>query len=284
MKSRVGALTVTVLLLVGIFIACPQIKAVKLQTPNKWSVTGPINVGRYCHTACLLQDGKVLVAGGRGKAGYLSSAEVYNPQTSTWSVVKSMNATRYSFASALLPDGKVLVMGGYAGRRALYHASAEIYDPITNTWTITGPMNNPRASFTATALPDGRVLVVGGECGKMTLTSAEIYDPKTGTWSVTGSLKTPRAYHSAVVSNNTVIVSGGGKEQAETYDITHGTFTSIGAATVPVALFGGNMLSIHNNYTSTLLKTGQVLIVGDGTLSNKTFSTECELFTPACYK
>ncbi len=41
---------------------------------------------RYHHTATKLDNGKVLVAGGRnGVSGAQSSAELYDPVTNTWS-------------------------------------------------------------------------------------------------------------------------------------------------------------------------------------------------------
>src|SRR5437773_265161 len=48
-----------------------------------WSSTGNLNSGRYLHTATLLQNGKVLVAGGDGGVGSLNSAELYDPVTGT---------------------------------------------------------------------------------------------------------------------------------------------------------------------------------------------------------
>ena len=61
-----------------------------------WTATGSLNTARYCHTATLLPNGKVLVAGGYdGNSGYLTSAELYDPATGTWTATGSLNTARY---------------------------------------------------------------------------------------------------------------------------------------------------------------------------------------------
>ena len=69
---------------------------------------------RYQHTATLLLSGQVLVAGGAGSNGPLTSAELYDP--ATWKLEqhrqsRRRNATMHT--ATLLPSGKVLVTGGY---------------------------------------------------------------------------------------------------------------------------------------------------------------------------
>jgi len=97
--------------------------------------TGSLSAARESHTATLLPDGKVLVAGGYNSS-YLSSAELYNPSNGTWTATGSMAAARGSHTATLLPDGRVLVAGDYNG--SSYLSSAELYDPSNGTWTATG--------------------------------------------------------------------------------------------------------------------------------------------------
>jgi hypothetical protein len=82
-------------------------------------------VGRYFHTASLLQSGKVLVAGGSTPAGRTARAELYSPGTGMWSATGSMFKARAIHTATPLPDGKVLVAGGLTP--AGITASAELY-------------------------------------------------------------------------------------------------------------------------------------------------------------
>ena len=79
-----------------------------------WSGTGSLNTPRYLHTATLLANGKVLVAGGvnGGPRAILNNAELYDPATGTWSVTAALNTGRTNHTATLLPNGKVLIVGG----------------------------------------------------------------------------------------------------------------------------------------------------------------------------
>ena len=57
------------------FIAAVPAQAAGIGT---WSSTGSMATARTGHSATLLPDGKVLVAGGGGNSGILASAELYN--------------------------------------------------------------------------------------------------------------------------------------------------------------------------------------------------------------
>src|ERR1041385_7501526 len=142
-------------------------------TSGSWTATGSLAVARYVHTATLLPNGKVLVAGGYN-GSYLTSAELYDPATGTWTATGSLSTARDSPTATLLSNGKVLVAGGNNG--SSYLASAELYDPASGTWTATGNLTTARDSHTATLLPNGKVLVAGGLNNSDFVASAELYD------------------------------------------------------------------------------------------------------------
>jgi Galactose oxidase, central domain/Dockerin type I domain/Kelch motif len=181
-----------------------------LNTPasGSWTATGSLHTARNKHTATLLQNGMVLVAGGIGSLGvHLTSAELYDPASGTWTATGSMGTARCEHTATLLPSGKVLVAGGYNGPAL---SSAELYDPASGTWTATGSMRDERGEHTATVLPNGKVLVVGGFDLSSAWRSGELYDPVTGTWTATGSMGTARDEHTAtLLPNGKVLVAGG---------------------------------------------------------------------------
>jgi hypothetical protein len=135
---------------------------------------------RYVHRAALLSDGKVLVTGGWGGEtvySYLSSAEVYDPNSGTFAQVAAMGAGRGGHTATLLPNGKVLVAGGWNNEHEVrWLSSAELYDPTGESFAVTGPMAVARTDHTATLLRNGKVLVVGGSDLGSVHASAELYE------------------------------------------------------------------------------------------------------------
>jgi N-acetylneuraminic acid mutarotase len=227
--------------------------------PN-WTNTGNLNQGRQSHTATLLPNGKVLIAGGNDGNRSFKSAELYDPATGRWSRTSDLNADRDSHTATLLPNGKVLVAGGFScgppPQSCFALTSAELYDPATGIWTVTGSLNTARNGHNATLLPNGKVLVVSGDInGK----SAELYDAATGIWSPTGSLNLSRySYTLTLLSNGKVLVAGGADDSqttvfnsAELYDPATGLWSST-----------GNLVTARAQHTATLLTSGKVMVAG----------------------
>jgi hypothetical protein len=183
-----------------------------------WSETGTLNTARQRHTATLLHDGRVLVAGGglRVQSGtttelVYSTCELYNPATGAWTSTGSMASPRMDHTATLLRDGRVLVAGGVsAWFSSNYLASAEIYDPTTETWSSAGNMSQPRSLHSATPLGDGKVLIAGGTSATGSLAGVEIYAPDytTCTTIATHPGSTTIPYNSAVTLR--VVASGTG--------------------------------------------------------------------------
>ena len=177
-------------------------------TAGTWTATAALSTPRRNHTATLLTNGKVLVAGGgvNVNGGILSLSEIFDPSTGTWAATGSLNTAREGHMAILLPNGKVLVAGGYDSG---YLTSAELYDPVSGVWTVTGAMSNVHEGK-MTLLPNGKVLVVGGRIGSTSLASAELYDPATGSWTSTGSMNSTRSSHTTtLLPNGKVLVTGG---------------------------------------------------------------------------
>jgi hypothetical protein len=171
--------------------------------------TGSMAVGRFLHTATLLQNGNVLIVGGvlTSALDPVATAEVYDPATGTFTMTGAMATARERHTATLLADGRVLIVGGTTSTGTTF-ATAEVYDPSTGSFSVTGSMAEARSFHTATLLPSGQVLVAGGGEDNST---AELYDPATGTFSITGGMEIGRSGHTAtLLPNGRVLVAGGG--------------------------------------------------------------------------
>jgi uncharacterized repeat protein (TIGR03803 family) len=224
-----------------------------------WATNSPLNVPRWAHTATLLNNGQVLIAGGliynmNGDQESTNSAELYDPATGTSTITDSMSSYRHSHTATLLLDGRVLVASGGGD------ASSEIYDPSTSTWGSYAQMADERIVPAAVRLADGKVLVVAGyddNTGEE-LASAEIYDPATDNWTSTQPLPySTDSAAAALLSNGKVLVcggsdgTGGGVTNAALYDPDSGTWTAV----PPLS-------EARAGHTATVLQNGKVLIEG----------------------
>jgi hypothetical protein len=91
----------------------------QLYDPESDTVTtvGPMVTPRYAHAAALLDDGRVLIAGGLDAESLTATAslEVFDPGTLTFEAVGSLSVPRWTPAATKLCDGSVLVSGGTGG-------------------------------------------------------------------------------------------------------------------------------------------------------------------------
>src|SRR5207245_11244404 len=87
--------------------------------PFTFGNTGSLNTGRYWHTATLLPNGKVLVAGGYDGVNYLSSAELYDPATGIWTATGDLGTAREDHTETGIATSRERVAGGDASRRVI---------------------------------------------------------------------------------------------------------------------------------------------------------------------
>ena len=294
-----------------------------------FSPTGNMTATRAYHTATLLPDGRVLIAGGYyslANQGFIvaSSAEIYDPGTNTFSETGPMSTPRMNHTATLLNDGRVLIAGGLLDGHAI--ASAEIYDPLAGMFTPTGDMTIGRTGHIAILLPDGEVFLAPGDDGPDYRT-ADIYDPASGAfhavnWHCSGSTagsasllpngkvlftlqppegdfdsKLATVYDvstavfadtppmevasywpsSTILSNGSVLLTGSnvgceeGSQGVEFYDAAAAAFFSL-----------ANMLAARSGHTATLLEDGTVLVAGgNGTSGCPPLAlASAERFTP----
>ena len=176
-----------------------------------------MTVARASHTATVLTNGKVLLAGGRDgtAAGVNNTAEIYDPELRTFTAVVGTMVRRFNHTATLLNNGTVLLCGGQgvgAGFAALsscdYYAPNGVTTPAgalcgaANGCLSVGPsMTVARAMHTATLLKDGKVWIAGGYGISGTynwLSTSEKYNPTTNAFGSAANLTEARGMHTAV--------------------------------------------------------------------------------------
>jgi len=274
----------------------PALNSAELYDPatGAWIATGEMHYAHSWHTATLLANGTVLVAGGQinglpgnncpaqcppsqiDPSGAIAAAEIYDPSTGTWSVTGSMTSPRFEHTATLLDDGRVLVVGAELAPDYLV-AATELYDPAMGTWTRTGDLNTPRWQQFTVKLPGGRVITAGG-FGGSALSSVEIYDPATGNWKLAGGLLAPRVERGVAftLDNGSVLLAagdGGGDRMlasAELYKPAKGSTAT------------SSMSTTRGEPAFAKLADGRVLVVGGFDIPGTgVILTSAEVYDPA---
>jgi deoxycytidylate deaminase len=198
---------------------CCALSSAELFDPKTgtFSTTGFMAVARRNHTATLLKDGRVLIAGGYNGldgnidgTGNVNAPEVYDPVTGTFDSTGIMSSARRFPTATMLLNGKVLIAGGYDGTNTAL-SSVDSYNSRRRSFVSEGSMQVPRGRHTATLLTNGKLLIAGGYDGAGTaFASAELYNPAAGTFSSTGLMATARWRHEATrLSDGNVLITGG---------------------------------------------------------------------------
>jgi hypothetical protein len=220
---------------------------------------GDLNIPRARHTATLLRDGRVLIAGGDslcihrngigegvGCGGPLKSLEIYDPKTKQFTLAGELQERHYNTEAPLLPDGRVVFVGAPGDY-------IELYDPVTKKTTLAAKLIYPRQENAVTVLKNGNILITGGryddsrrrtnwqglseeavaqklrEYARVDFT-AEIYNPNTGQLNRISDMSLRHEGHSAeLLPNGKVFLLGGpaprGPKPSEFYDPRMNAFT-----------------------------------------------------------
>jgi hypothetical protein len=224
---------------------------------------------RYDFETAVLDDGTVLVVGGRRPGDHGRRVLAFDPSSLTWSTLgTTANLTRTCdyFTLTKLTDGRLLFAGGMCDTPSTTEmAEAFIFTPSTVSWTPVPNMGTARGAAAAALLPDGRVLVTGGQDDNGALATTEIYDPASNTWSPGATMTEAREYHRAVDIGGRVLVAGGipeGASSTETAEIYDPAGAGSWDATIPFT---------QPRYLQTLTKLGDDKVVMVGGLASFSF-------------
>ncbi len=211
-------------LLLLCWFLCSAVSLAQTQPTATIASTGNMNVPRYAHTATLLLDGRVLIAGGIQQCTtgcqVTATAELYDPATGKFTLTGSMTTPRNHHYATLLPDGTVYIVGSIWPNTPEY---AEIYDPVSGTFSAANSLPVPINSFTSKySLSNGDVLV-------LTNNSSVIVNPVSGAVGNGGHRHTSGARVGTPLADGTLALfpTGAGAQgfETETYSPSTNIFT-----------------------------------------------------------
>lgn len=259
------------------------LKSCELFNPasNSWRYIDSLETLKYFwDTATLLNDGRILVAGGyyfdRSTLQniHYKMSEIFDPITETWSFADSLEEGRSGHTATLLNDGRVLVTGGQGNVSDLN--SCEIFDPITIQWSSISNLLHSRSFHSTVLLSDGRVFVSGGVTPDSTLGTryCEIYDPVTDSWSEAGEMTVPRTSHKTLLLLDSNVLITGGTFEPEVWEIYYPkTLSVLYFDTLPVVVFEPEL---------EMLPDGRIISMGGYTFDGMVVenSNQSLMYTP----
>jgi len=256
----------------------PCLASGELYNPStgRWSATGSMAATRFLQGATLLQNGRVLVAGGNICWGYSggsspgTSAEIYDPSSGNWTATGSLNYARAGAQLTLLQNGEALIAAGSSLSGA--QGTAELFS--NGHWSLTASLyfccyhNNDNAVL----LTNGDVVIYGSNIPTY---ASEFYNPSTNIWQRTfgANYGNIRFGPLALLANGKVLLGGGTPKYGRVssasmlYDPSTNYWTLTGSLNQP-----------RSSHTLTRLSNGQVLAAGGAGLSGLLASSE--LYTP----
>jgi hypothetical protein len=271
--------------------------------------SGLMPIERTYHTATLLKDGRVLIAGGMNRMGKaLDSAILFDPKSGKFIPTGAMAEPRYNAAAVQLPDGRIIISGG-ASTPAVYAGAnqekqeeqsldtAELYDPGTGKFSPAGKiervydltsnkimmrasMTTARREQTATLITAGPLLgqvMIAGGIGDQNkpIASAELYDPATNTFKAAGNMTVARTFQSATALRDGRVLIAGGTDAG---DQALATAELYDPASGKFALTADPMQHARYRQVAVLLTDGEVLLAGGA--SNAGVLANAEIFDP----
>lgn len=250
---------------------------------NTWSPAAPMADARNGHTATLLLDDTVLVAGGaREQRQHLTSVERFDPKTNTWTREKPMDVARWLHAAVRDSEGDVVVVGGRSNAAqqgkgpGVSIADVERFEVKSGTWKALPPMNEPRQRTAVIAEPTGAgLIVIGGQTATSSTNYAETWSPGLTEWKpFENHLSMSLSSHTGTrLPSGDLVVIGG--EPPNAVDTTRVQRWVLASKTWCLA---GELKTGRKQHTATLLDDGRVLVVG-GTSSGLPEKT-AELWAP----
>jgi hypothetical protein len=253
-------LTLVAFAISGLLVAIATSRGVVSADSHTGSVipAAPMLEPRSGHSATLLQDGRILIAGGmRRNQDFYRSAELYDPATGRFQSTGGMNIARVGHAAVLLHSGKVLIVGGWIGHSCT--DSVELYDPATGKFTLIAKMTALRGRPAATLLANGDVLITGGAVqpyGPGGTASAELFHAATLSFEPLPPMHAARISHTSTLLRDGRVLVVGGRGDSVT------AVTDLYDPATKRFMQTGNLITARYKHTAGMLPDGRVLVAG----------------------
>lgn len=246
---------------------------------NTFTRVGPLVHARQAHSATLLPDGRVVIAGGYSTAFFtqfstLAPFELYDPKTKKFTEEKAFPIfffpplttveRRMDHAAVELADG-VLLAGGEHWIGHLFGTptqelckGSELFK--TKGFAKSGDLNHPRRFPAGTLLSTGSVLLAGGHDDKGLVSKCETWDETSGKWVDGPALPTPRtATRVAVVEDQAFLVGGFAQQKNASAEVKR---VEVYSATAKGFGTGYDLNVARAGCTATVLADGRILVAG----------------------
>lgn len=260
-----------------------------------WTASGTLNEARRWHTSTLLNNDKVLIAGGSVSSGRGTVTELFDPTLGTFTATtSSLSVPRQGHTATLLPNGKVLVAGRNDSDGSIYNSSGgladasttEFFDPSTSLWSAGPTMNYRRYQHAATLLSavTGKVLVTGGSgAGADTAEVLELSGANYVWTKVNTGMSVPRAFHTSTLLNTGEVLITGGYNATSQFLNTTELFTlnsTTASSSWSSASSNKELNIVRAMHVSIKLSNGNVLILGTYYSISGTVSNMAEIWAP----
>src|SRR5436190_8740958 len=235
------------------------------------TLSASMGAARARHTATVLNDGKVLIAGGDDAGtAETSTAEIFDPATETFSsVLMAMAAPRIGHTATLFSDDSVLLAGGNTD-------SMELFTPADQKFTLDPQkMSAARTGHEAIELSDTRLLFFEGDTGN-TIYTIDEFNHSTDTLTLKDTLDAA-ASSATLLANGKILVLR--PDMAGLYDPNaadaSSAFTAFDETSVP-----GSSILLRSGQTASQLSGDNKILVAGGTNAQNLFQGAA-LFNPA---
>src|SRR5947208_1276318 len=227
-------------------------------------LSATMGAARAGHTATLLKDGTVLIAGG----DVAGTAEIFDPTTETFSsTLLTMAAPRIGHTATLFSNDSVLLAGGNTD-------SMELFTPADQKFTLDSQvMSAVHTGQEAISLSATRLFFFGGDA----LNTLEEFNPLADTLTVDGTMDAPASSTTLLANGNILVLR---PDMAGLYVpdavAPNPAFTAFDETSVP-----GSSILLRNGQTATELPGDKTILVAGGAGGQSQLSQSTALFNPA---